>query len=372
MWSGILVGHHSNRPANPDHLRAIVRRFADTLAKAKASGYRALSLVLLLNMCEAAFTIILASPRGFCAGVRRALDLTELALTQLAPPIYCRKEIVHNNHLVNDFTARGIRFVNELHEVPNDAHVILSAHGVTPEVRDEARRRGLRTIDATCPFVTRVHSEVKRFARQGYTILLLGHKDHDEIIGIVGEAPEHVEVLEDLRDADSVMVPDPDKVAVMTQTTLSALDVEAMMAVLRQRFPKLALPRKKCICYATHNRQNAVQALAADCDLVLVLGARNSSNSNRLVEVAQACGANAQLVSALEDLRTLDLSDVRTVGITAGASTPEYFVQSVVEALEARGGDGGTTELSVAVEDVQFRLPGDQYPGQASSPQREP
>jgi 4-hydroxy-3-methylbut-2-en-1-yl diphosphate reductase len=300
--------------------------------------------------------VILVSPRGFCAGVRRAVEITEAALQVHAPPIYCHKEIVHNRQIVEGLRRKGVVFVSCLAEVPPGGTVIFSAHGVPPSVRDEATRRTLKVIDATCPFVTKVHSEVKRYAGGGYTIILLGHARHDEIVGIRGEAPEHVTVIENKEEAAAVRVADPAKVAAVTQTTLSVEETGNVMAVLRSRFPQLITPPEDDICYATLNRQKAVRALAEIAGIILVLGSESSSNSLRLVEVARAGGAHAHLVSAINALADVPLAHASVVGLTAGASTPETFIQEVVAALGAQG-FARIEEMRIVEEDVHFPLP---------------
>ena len=299
--------------------------------------------------------VIIASPHGFCAGVRRAVEITEATLQEFPPPIYCLHELVHNRQVVEDLAGRGVVFVRTIGEVPRGATVLFSAHGVSPAIRLEAERAGLRVIDATCPFVTKVHAEVRRYAAEGYTILLIGHPDHDEVAGVVGEAPDHVVVIQNVEDAAALGVPAPDRVAVVTQTTLSVAETERVMEVLRARFPRLRTPAKSDICYATTNRQRAVEAVAAVADAVLVLGSENSSNSKRLVEVARSAGVEAFLISTLAALEPLSMGRVRTVGVTAGASTPESFVHDVVSRLRARGFDD-VSERRVADETVHFRV----------------
>jgi 4-hydroxy-3-methylbut-2-en-1-yl diphosphate reductase len=300
--------------------------------------------------------IVLAGPRGFCAGVERAIEVVERALDVVGGPIYVRREIVHNRHVVEALREKGAIFVDELHEVPAGATVIFSAHGISPAVREDARARGLRVIDATCPLVTKVHVEAQRYAREGYTIVLVGHADHDEVIGTTGEAPERIVVIASVGEAERLEVENPAKVAYLTQTTLSVDDTRAIVEVLRRRFPAIVGPSKDDICYATQNRQAAVKRLAAGVDLVLVLGAANSSNANRLREVAAVLGTRAHLINDVRDIRPEWLEGVRRVGVTAGASTPEFLVREVVEYLSFR-----TTpvvrELNVVEEDVRFGLP---------------
>jgi len=302
--------------------------------------------------------IVLAGPRGFCAGVERAIDIVELALAVCPPPVYVRKEIVHNRHVVDELRQKGAIFVDELDEVPDDATVIFSAHGISPEVREEAKRRGLRVIDATCPLVTKVHLEAIRYAREGYTIILVGHEDHDEVIGTMGEAPSQMLLIEHPDQVADLPVPDPNKVAYLTQTTLSVDDTRECIEALRRRFPKIVGPAKDDICYATQNRQAAVKTLAGDVDVVLVIGAANSSNANRLVEVSQGNGTRAHLINDVRDIKAEWLDGVRRVGITAGASTPEVLVTEAVEALR-KSADVSVREVRVVEEDVRFGLPGE-------------
>ncbi len=299
--------------------------------------------------------ILLAGPRGFCAGVERAIDIVELALSVCQPPVYVRKEIVHNRHVVEELRAKGAIFVDELDEVPDDATVIFSAHGISPEVRQEAERRGLRVIDATCPLVTKVHLEAVRYARENYSIVLIGHQDHDEVIGTLGEAPDRIHVIASADGVEKLEVPDPTKIAYLTQTTLSVDDTRDVIDALRSRFPRIVGPSRDDICYATQNRQAAVKRLASDVDVLLVIGAANSSNANRLVEVAQTAGARAYLINDVRDIRSEWLAGVERVGVTAGASTPEKLVSETVEAL--RGNAVAVREVHVVEEDVRFALP---------------
>lgn len=301
-------------------------------------------------------TILLVSPHGFCAGVERAIALADRLLAQPARPVYCLNQIVHNGQIIDDLTSRGMIFVGAVSEIPRGASVLFSAHGVSPAVREEAAARNLKTVDATCPFVTKVHREVKRFAAQGYTILLIGHRKHDEIVGVAGEAPDRVAVIENEEEARHVQVPDPAKVAAMTQTTLSIDDAARLLSILRQRFPLLQTPRERDICYATRNRQQAVRDVAHRVDAFIVIGARNSSNSNRLAEVARLQGAPAYLVSTLDELDALSLDDVGTLGLTAGASTPESMVREAVAGLRSRGFTR-LEEVVTAEEDMHFTIP---------------
>jgi 4-hydroxy-3-methylbut-2-enyl diphosphate reductase len=300
--------------------------------------------------------IVLAGPRGFCAGVDRAIDIVELALQVCPPPVYVRKEIVHNRHVVEALRAKGAHFVDELDEVPDDATVIFSAHGISPAVRVEAERRGLRVIDATCPLVTKVHLEAVRYAREGYSIILVGHEDHDEVIGTTGEAPDKIFVIAHPDEVDKLDVADPNKVAYLTQTTLSVDDTRECIEALRRRFPKAVGPAKNDICYATQNRQAAVKTVGAEVDVLLVIGAANSSNANRLVEVSKGLGTRAYLIADRSDIQPEWLEGAARVGITAGASTPEFLVAEAVEALRRTGGVE-VREVHVVDEDVRFGLP---------------
>ena len=302
--------------------------------------------------------ILLASPRGFCAGVDRAIEIVEQALARFGPPVYVRHEIVHNRHVVDSLKAKGAVFVDDPHDAPRGALLIYSAHGVSPAVREVADAQGLRTIDATCPLVTKVHLEAQRFAREGYEIVLVGHAGHVEVEGTMGHAPERMRLVENARDVASLAVAQPSKLAVLTQTTLSVDDTRAVTDALRARFPEIRLPRKDDICYATQNRQNAVKELVREADLVLVVGAPESSNSNRLVEIAQKAGVAAHLVQSASDVRAEWLSGVATVGVTAGASAPESVVQDVVARLRALGGAESRVESQPIVDEgVVFQLP---------------
>jgi len=300
--------------------------------------------------------ILLAKPRGFCAGVERAIEVVERALELVEGTVYVRKEIVHNPHVVNALRAKGVVFVEELNEVPEGSTTIFSAHGVSPAVHDQAHTRRLRVIDATCPLVTKVHVEAVRFAKEGHAILLVGHARHDEVIGTTGEAPNAIQLVQTVEEAERVQVPNPEKVAVITQTTLSVDDTRAIVEVLRRRFPALKAPPKDDICYATQNRQNAVKALATDAEVILVIGAKNSSNSIRLTEVADDAGRKAYLINDASEIRPEWFSEVRCVGVTSGASAPEHLVQEVVASLKQLG---ATTveERELVSEDVNFGLP---------------
>jgi 4-hydroxy-3-methylbut-2-enyl diphosphate reductase len=301
--------------------------------------------------------LLLAAPRGYCAGVDRAVQTVERALELYGAPVYVRKEIVHNKHVVAQLRERGAVFVEELDDsIPQDAITVFSAHGVSPAVHADAADRRLRTIDATCPLVTKVHKEAVKFARDGYTIVLIGHAGHEEVEGTMGEAPEHIVLVETEADVDALEVRDPDKVAYISQTTLSVDETTAIIARLRERFPAIVGPRTDDICYATTNRQAAVKQMARECDLVLVIGSRNSSNSNRLVDVARDMGTEAHLID--NEAQVLDewLQDKRVVGITSGASAPEELVQRLVEFFRARG-TTDVSEFHMMREDVRFMLP---------------
>jgi 4-hydroxy-3-methylbut-2-enyl diphosphate reductase len=288
--------------------------------------------------------------------VDRAIEIVELALDVYGPPVYVRHEIVHNRHVVERLRAKGARFVDELEEVPEGSRLVFSAHGVSPAVRAQARARNLQTIDATCPLVTKVHVEALRYARSGTEIILVGHRGHVEVEGTLGQAPDRMVLVETVEDVDHLSVRDPESLAVLTQTTLSVDDTREILEALRRRFPAIHAPEKDDICYATQNRQNAVKALAGQADLVLVVGAPSSSNSNRLVEVARARGAEAVLVEDAEDVRGEWLKGVRVVGVTAGASAPERLVQGVIERLRALG-CGDVEEIRIVDEHVTFTLP---------------
>jgi 4-hydroxy-3-methylbut-2-en-1-yl diphosphate reductase len=301
-------------------------------------------------------TLLLAAPRGYCAGVDRAVQTVERALELYGAPVYVRKEIVHNKHVVEQLRERGAVFVESEIEVPEGATTVFSAHGVAPSVHANAQARDLRTIDATCPLVTKVHVEARKFAADGYTIVLVGHAGHEEVEGTMGEAPDHIVLIESDEDVDRLEVEDPTKVAYISQTTLSVDETQAIIARLRERFPAIVGPRTDDICYATTNRQAAVKQLARECDLVLVIGSRNSSNSNRLVEVAREHGADSHLIDHEGQVHEQWLAGKRVVGITSGASAPEELVQRLVEFFRARG-TGDVRELEVVQEDVRFMLP---------------
>jgi 4-hydroxy-3-methylbut-2-enyl diphosphate reductase len=300
--------------------------------------------------------LLLAAPRGYCAGVDRAVQTVERALAVHGAPVYVRKEIVHNKHVVDQLRHRGAIFVDSETEVPEGATVVFSAHGVAPGVHANASARKLRTIDATCPLVTKVHVEARKFAAEDYTIVLVGHAGHEEVEGTMGEAPENIVLVESAEDVDGLEVEDPAKIAYISQTTLSVDETRSIINRLRERFPEIVGPRTDDICYATTNRQAAVKQLARSCDLVLVVGSRNSSNSNRLVEVAFENGADSHLIDNVGQVREEWLLDKRVVGITSGASAPEELVQGVIEFFRARGTDE-IEELEVVREDVRFMLP---------------
>jgi 4-hydroxy-3-methylbut-2-enyl diphosphate reductase len=301
--------------------------------------------------------LLLLTPRGFCAGVVRAIDVVKIALDLYKPPIYVRKEIVHNRHVVDELRAAGAVFVEELCEVPEGGRVIFSAHGVSPAVRSEATARKLRVIDATCPLVTKVHLEAKKFARDGYTILLIGHREHDEVIGTMGEEPAATIVVSDEAEAASVQVPNPERVVYLTQTTLSLDETRGIVAKLKERFPKMQGPPAQDICYATENRQLAVKAVAPQVQLLLVVGSQNSSNSRRMVEVCQNAGVASYLIDDERDLRPEWMAGVRSVAVTAGASAPEHLVQNLIEFIQKTYGFGQVEEVEIKEEDVRFSLP---------------
>jgi len=300
--------------------------------------------------------LLLASPRGFCAGVDRAIEIVELALAHYGPPVYVRHEIVHNRHVVEDLRAKGAVFLEDLNEVPKGSLVIFSAHGVAPAVRAEAEQRGLRAIDATCPLVTKVHVEALRYARAGFEIVLVGHRGHVEVEGTLGHARDCMHLVETCEDVARLEVRDPERLGVLTQTTLSVDDTAGIIDALRARFPSIHVPAKDDICYATQNRQNAVKRIAPDVDLVLVVGAPSSSNSRRLVEVARAHGSRARLVESALDLDPEEVSGARRIGVTAGASAPDAGVREVVARLGELG-CGDAQEISIIEEKVQFTLP---------------
>ena len=297
--------------------------------------------------------VIVAAPRGFCAGVTRAVDIVERALERWGAPVYVRHEIVHNKRVVGELAAKGAVFVDELDEVPPDRPLVFSAHGISPQVRDAAAERELRTVDATCPLVTKVHAEATRFSRQGYELVYIGHAGHDEAIGTMGEAPEAMHLVETAEDVDKLDLPAGKKVAYLTQTTLGVDETEGVIAALHRKFPDLASPTKEDICYAATNRQLAVKRMAPLCDLVLVVGSQNSSNAHRLVEVAKANGAPGYLVDGPQDVQASWLDGAKTVGVTGSASTSEISVQDLIDSLQP----DSVEELGAVEENVFFNLP---------------
>jgi len=301
-------------------------------------------------------TLFIAAPRGFCAGVDRAIDIVEMALQVYGAPIYVRHEIVHNRHVVEDLKAKGAVFVDELSSVPEKSVVIFSAHGVSPAIRSEAKARGLRALDATCPLVTKVHLEALRYAKEGYSIVLIGHRGHVEVEGTMGEAPDAIVLVENVADVEALSLPDPSRVAYISQTTLSVDDVRTIVEALRRKYPAMREPTKADICCATQNRQDAVKELARRCKVVLVVGAPTSSNANRLVEVAATLGARAFLIESADDIRVEWIQG--DVGITAGASTPEPVVQDCIAFVQKSGGHR-LEEFKLLEERVMFPLPGE-------------
>ena len=301
-------------------------------------------------------TLLLLKPRGFCAGVVRAIDIVRIALDTFGPPIYVRKEIVHNRHVVEDLRAKGAIFVDEIEEVPEGERIIYSAHGVAPEVRGASQARNLRVIDATCPLVTKVNVEAVKFAREGYSLILIGHLNHDEIIGTLGEAPAVTQVVSTPQAVEELEVPDPDRVAYLTQTTLSLDEAKDIIEALKKKFPNIKGPHAQDICYATENRQVAVKNVAQQADLVLVVGSENSSNSNRLVEVAQNLRTNSFLIENCRAIKPEWLEGVKTVALTAGASAPEHLVEETILYLRDRGFTN-LEEVEVVSENVRFALP---------------
>jgi 4-hydroxy-3-methylbut-2-en-1-yl diphosphate reductase len=309
------------------------------------------------DMSETHRRVLLAKPRGYCAGVDRAVQAVEAALERFGAPVYVRKQIVHNTHVVSELTKRGAVFVDETDEVPEGSVVVFSAHGIAPEVREAASKRGLRAIDATCPLVTKVHNEAKRFAANDYDILLIGHEGHEEVVGTTGEAPARVRLVDGPEDAAHIEVHDPAKVVWLSQTTLSVDETVQTVAALRERFPQLIDPPSDDICYATQNRQAAVKVIAPDADVVIVVGSRNSSNSVRLVEVAKDAGARAAyLVDDASELNEQWLDGATTVGVTSGASVPEVLVDGVIGRL-AELGFGDVEEIESVKERMSFQLP---------------
>jgi 4-hydroxy-3-methylbut-2-en-1-yl diphosphate reductase len=307
-------------------------------------------------MSHAPEKLLLAAPRGYCAGVDRAVQTVERALELYGAPVYVRKEIVHNKHVVEQLRERGAIFVDQETEVPEGETVVFSAHGVAPSVHSNSEARGLKTIDATCPLVTKVHVEAKKFAAEGYTIVFVGHEGHEEVEGTMGEAPANMVLVENEEDVDTLEVEDPERVAYLTQTTLSVDETDRVIRRLRERFPHATGPKSDDICYATTNRQMAVRQMARECDLVLVIGSSNSSNSNRLVEVARDHGADSHLIDNETQVQEEWLEGTRVVGISSGASAPEELVQRLVSFFRERGTDD-VSEFEVVQEDVRFMLP---------------
>ena len=300
--------------------------------------------------------IYLASPRGFCAGVVRAIDIVELALEVYGTPIYVLNEIVHNAHVVNGFREKGVQFVASLDDVPAGCRVIFSAHGISPAVRKRAAEKHLKTIDATCPLVTKVHLEALRYKQQNYTIILIGHREHEEVTGTMGEAPGHIQLVSSVEDVDMLNLPAQARIAYLTQTTLSLDDTRGIIERLRTRFPQIEGPNVNDICYATQNRQNAVQEMSRIVPIVLVIGSANSSNSNRLVEVAEKAGARAYLINNAANIDPVWLQNTGSIGVTAGASTPEVLIQQVITFLQEKG-YSKIEELHTVDENVHFALP---------------
>ena len=303
--------------------------------------------------------IILLRPRGFCAGVVRAIDVVKIVLNLYGAPVYVRKEIVHNRHVVDELRQAGAIFVDELSEVPEGGRVIFSAHGVSPAVREEAKQRHLQVIDATCPLVTKVHLEAVRFARQHYTIVHIGQAGHDEVIGTLGEAPQSTMLVSSVEDVDRLQVKDPDKIAYLTQTTLSLDETKDIVARLHERFPAIKGPKTQDICYATENRQLGVKAVVPLTQVLLVVGSQNSSNSRRLVEVCENKGVPAYLVDDSREVKPEWLAGINTVAVTAGASAPENLVQELIQSLETQFGFDYMEEMELKEEDVRFHLPSD-------------
>ena len=309
------------------------------------------------NSAGAPLNLVLASPRGFCAGVDRAITIVEKALEMYGAPIYVQHEIVHNKHVVQRLRNDGAVFVENIDEIPEGSHAIFSAHGVSPEVRKRAENRKLQVLDATCPLVTKVHREAQRYAQKEHTIILIGHHNHVEVKGTVGEAPEHIFVVGTVEEVSDLKIPDEKKVGYITQTTLSLDDTAEIIIALKERFPEIKGPAKDDICYATQNRQNAVKALSKEVDLVLVVGAQNSSNSVRLLEVAETTGVKARRIESAAELDPKWLEEVRNVGITAGASAPEDIVQGIVAEISKMSSSSSVRDLEIVQEDVTFALP---------------
>jgi 4-hydroxy-3-methylbut-2-enyl diphosphate reductase len=315
-----------------------------------------LTLTTIHGTNHGAKTLVRVRPRGFCAGVVRAVDIVELALEAYGNPVYVHHEIVHNRYVVDQLRRRGAIFVETIEEVPVGSVLVFSAHGVPPKVRVEAKERQLRVVDATCPLVTKVHLEALKFAREGRTLILIGHRDHQEIVGTSGEAPDRTIIVGNVEEVDQLVVPDPAKLAFLTQTTLSLYDTQEIVARLRQRFPAIVGPASDDICYATQNRQEAVEALTHEVELILVVGSANSSNSNRLVEVAIRAGVASRLIEDANDIDASWLNSVKTLGLTAGASAPEILVEQVSQRLSSFGFTNHR-DLDLIREDVRFTLP---------------
>jgi 4-hydroxy-3-methylbut-2-enyl diphosphate reductase len=311
-------------------------------------------------------TLVRVRPRGFCAGVVRAVDIVDLALEAYGRPVYVHHEIVHNRYVVDQLRRRGAIFVEAISEVPMGAVLVFSAHGVPPRVRTEAQERKLHVIDATCPLVTKVHLEALKFAREGRTLILIGHRDHQEIVGTSGEAPEQTLIVGSVEEVDQLQVPDPNRLAFLTQTTLSLYDTQEIVARLRQRFPAIVGPASDDICYATQNRQEAVEALTREVELIFVVGSANSSNSNRLVEVAKRAGVPAHLIEDANDIDAAWVEQVKTLGLTAGASAPEVLVEQVSQRL-SKFGFTNHRDLELIREDVRFTLPAELAARQSQS-----
>jgi len=309
------------------------------------------------NSAGAPLNLVLASPRGFCAGVDRAITIVEKALEMYGAPIYVQHEIVHNKHVVQRLRNEGAVFVENIDEIPEGSHAIFSAHGVSPEVRKRAEKRKLQVLDATCPLVTKVHREAQRYAKKEHTIILIGHHNLVEVKGTVGEAPEHIFVVGTVEEVSDLKIPDEQKVGYITQTTLSLDDTAEIITALKKRFPEIKGPAKDDICYATQNRQNAVKVLSKEVDLVLVVGAQNSSNSVRLLEVAETTGVKARRIESAAELDPEWLEEVRNVGITAGASAPEDIVQGIVAEISKMSSSSSVRDLEIVQEDVTFALP---------------
>ncbi len=307
-------------------------------------------------MTDQTKTLLLLKPRGFCAGVVRAIDVVRIALDAFGPPIYVRKEIVHNRYVVEDLKEKGAIFVDEVYEVPDGQRLIYSAHGVAPSVREASKMRNLKVIDATCPLVTKVHVEAVKYARGGYSIILIGHHDHDEVVGTLGEAPDVTQVVGSAAEVENLQVPDPTRIAYITQTTLSLDETKDVIEALRKKFPLVEGPHAQDICYATQNRQTAVKDVAHQADLLLVVGSENSSNSNRLVEVSTNLGTPSYLIDTASDVKSEWLAGVNTVALTAGASAPEVLVEQVMEFLKQKGFTK-IREIEVMPENVRFGLP---------------